>query len=46
MPSPEREARIAEVFVGTSSTKLVDDLPLDDLGLANEDKPKDNSTRM
>jgi hypothetical protein len=46
MPSPEHEARIAEVFTGTSSTKPVDDLPLDNLGLADEDEPKDNSTRM
>jgi hypothetical protein len=37
---------IAEVFAGMSSTQPVDDLPLDDLGLADEDEPKDDSTRM
>jgi hypothetical protein len=35
-PSPECEAMIA----------LVDDLPLDDLGLVDEDEPKDDPTRM
>jgi hypothetical protein len=37
---------IAEVFVGTSSTKPVDDLSLDKLGLLDGDEPKDDSTRM
>jgi hypothetical protein len=46
MPRPEREAMIEEVFTSTSSTQPVDDLPLDDLGLADKDEPKDNSTRM
>jgi hypothetical protein len=36
MPSPEHKARIAPV----------DDLPLDDLGLVDEDEPKDDPTRM
>jgi hypothetical protein len=45
-PSPEHEAMIAEVFAGASSTKPVDDLSLNELGLLDEDEPKDDSTRM
>ena len=44
-PSPEHDAIIAEVFAGTSS-KPIDDLPLDGLGLTDEDEPKDDSSRM
>ena len=44
-PSPEHDAIITEVFTGTSS-KPVDDLPLDDLGLIDKDEPKDDSSRM
>ena len=44
-PSPEHDAIITEVFAGMSS-KPIDDLPLDGLGLTDEDKPKDDSSRM
>ena len=44
-PSPEHDTIIAEVFAGTSS-KPVDDLPLNNLGLIDEDEPKDDSSRM
>jgi hypothetical protein len=37
---------IAEVFAGTSSTKPVEDLSLDELGLLDEDEPKDDPSRM
>jgi hypothetical protein len=37
---------IAEVFTGMSSTKPIDDLTLNDLGLADKDEPKDDPTRM
>jgi hypothetical protein len=45
MPSPEHDAIIVEVFMGTSS-KPVDDLSLNELGLLDEDEPKDDSSRM
>ena len=44
-PSPEHDAIIMEVFMGTSS-KPIDDLSLDDLGLIDKDEPKDDSSRM
>ena len=44
-PSPEHDTIIVEVFAGTS-LKPVDDLPLNELGLINEDEPKDDSSIM
>ena len=44
-PSPEHDAIIVEVFVGILS-KPVNDLSLNNLGLIDEDEPKDNSSKM